>query len=101
MRAKSLRELQQKGEKVISGDQPILLTSRKAPVGALIPVTLNSLPFVQAEAEKWMALESLRKTWALARETGLDQMSSAEIDQEIRQVRKKRVSRNAVAKRRP
>ncbi|MEO5969893.1 MAG: hypothetical protein ABIQ95_08195 [Bdellovibrionia bacterium] len=89
MRAKALRELQQQGEKAISSQEPILLTNRKGPVGVLIPVTQESLPFLQAETEKWMALQSLKKTWALAREVGLDQLSLEEINQEVKQARRK------------
>ncbi len=93
MRAKPLRELQQQGEKGISGEQPILLTSRKGPVGILIPVTQDSLPLIQAETEKWMALQSLKKTWVLARESGLDQLDLEEINREVRQVRRKKSSK--------
>jgi len=93
MRAKPLRDLQQQGEKAIIGDQPILLTNRRGPVGVLIPVTQDSLPLIQAETEKWMALQSLKKTWALAREAGLDQLTLIDIDREIKQVRRKKNSK--------
>ncbi len=87
MNAKSLRELQQKGSKAI-GTEPIVVTARKGPVGLLIPVTAESLPRVQQEVQKMLALESLSETWKLARETGLDQMSDLEIEAEVRAVRK-------------
>ena len=90
MQAKTLRELQLKGEKMIADDQPTLITNRKGPVGVLIPVTKESLPLIQAEAEKWMALEALKKTWTLARKAGLDTLSDGEIDSEIKQLRRKK-----------
>ena len=86
MNAKSLRELQQKGGKAI-GTEPIVVTSRKGPVGVLIPVTSESLPRVQQEIQKMLALESLSQTWKLAQETGLSLMTDQEIDSEVSAVR--------------
>jgi hypothetical protein len=82
IKVKSLRELQQKGEKAILGKDVILLTSRKGPVGVLIPVTRETLPVIQSETERMMAIQSLKKTWALARDLKLDQMEQDEIDLE-------------------
>ena len=96
MNAKSLRELQQKGGKAI-GTEPVVVTSRKGPVGVLIPVTSESLPRVQQEVQRMLALESLSETWKLARESGLDRMTDVEIEAEVRAVRK---SANAQSKRR-
>ena len=91
MQTKSLREIQQKGERAIrTGDEPILLTTRKGPVGIFVPVTSESVSYMERDLRKMMALQSLRETWHLARETGLDRLSRAEIDREIGFVRKKR-----------
>jgi hypothetical protein len=87
MNAKSLRELQQKGGKAI-GTEPVVVTSRKGPVGVLIPVTSESLGRVQQEVRRMLALESLTDTWRLAREAGLDQMSDHEIAAEVQAARK-------------
>jgi antitoxin (DNA-binding transcriptional repressor) of toxin-antitoxin stability system len=87
MNAKSLRELQQKGGKAI-GNEPVVVTSRKGPVGVLIPVTSESLPRIQQEVQRMLALESLSETWKLAREAGLDRMTDEEINAEVRAVRK-------------
>ncbi|MGZ3697067.1 MAG: hypothetical protein ACXWPM_06370 [Bdellovibrionota bacterium] len=88
MNAKSLRELQQKGGKAI-GNEPVVVVNRKGPVGVLIPVTSESLPRVQQEVQRMLALESLSETWKLARETGLDRLTDEEIAAEVRAVRKK------------
>lgn len=87
MNAKSLRELQQKGGKAI-GTEPVVVTSRKGPVGVLIPVTSESLPRVQQEVQRMLALESLSETWKFARKAGLDQMTDEEIEAEVHAVRK-------------
>lgn len=87
MNAKSLRELQQKGGKAI-GSEPVVVTSRKGPVGVLIPVTSESLPRIQQEVQRMLALESLSETWKLAREIGLERMTDEEIQAEVRAVRK-------------
>lgn len=87
MNAKSLRELQQKGSKAI-GNEPVVVTSRKGPVGVLIPVTSDSLPRIQKEVQRMLALESLSETWKLAREVGLALMTDEEIQAEVRAVRK-------------
>jgi hypothetical protein len=89
MLAKSLRELQQKGEKAV-GKDPMVLTNRRGPVGILIPVTSETLPYIEREVQKMSAQQSLRKTWATAREHGLDRLSQDEIEQEVVAVRKKR-----------
>jgi hypothetical protein len=96
MDAKSLRELQQKGDKAI-GSEPVVIVNRKGPVGVLIPVTSESLPRVQQEIQRMLALESLTETWKLAKSAGLDQLSDQEIKTEILAVRKKN---NAKSKRR-
>lgn len=87
MKSKSLREFQQNGKKAIQGEHPMLLTNRKGPIGILIPVSSENLSFVQAEAEKIMALQSLKKTWELAKNLDLDQLTLEDIDKEIGTVR--------------
>lgn len=89
MIAKSLREIQQKGEKSV-GTEPIVLTNRKGPVGILIPVTEETFPFIQREVRKLTALESLRKTWESARVMKLDRMPESEIQDEVKALRKRR-----------
>ncbi len=88
MRSRSLREIQQKGEKAISGIEPLLITTRKGPIGVLMPVTLDSLSFIQREIQKVTALQSLRDSWALAKELKLDRLSDIEINHEVKMVRK-------------
>ena len=89
--AKSLRELQQKGEKAI-GQDPMIVFNRKGPLGVLIPVTQESLPRIQREIQKMLALESLSQSWKLAQEAGLDQLTENEVASEVR------IARNAHAK---
>ncbi len=91
MRTKSLREIQQQGEKAISGFEPFLITSRKGPLGVLMPVSVESLSYVQKEMQKIAALESLRNSWNLSKENGLDKLSDAEIQKEVKLARKERL----------
>lgn len=88
MRTKSLRELQQKGERALTGDSPLLLTSRKGVVGILLPVTEENVLHVQADVQRLAAMHSLRKTWKRAHKLGLSTLSADDIDHEVRKVRK-------------
>ena len=88
VRTKSLRELQQRGERAIEGDSPLLLTSRKGVVGILLPVNEENLLDIQQDVQRITALQSLRKTWARAREAGLADMAPEDIDEEVKKVRR-------------
>ncbi len=89
MHSKSLRSLQQQGERSM-GTEPIVLTNRKGPVGILIPVTEESFAFIQREVKKLTALESLRETWESARGSKLDRMPELVIAEEVKALRKRR-----------
>lgn len=88
MLAKSLRELQQKGEKALEDKEPVLLTTRNGPIGILIPVDMNSLPELQRDLQRIIAMKSLRDTWSRARSTQLDKLTDDDIQDEIKLVRK-------------
>lgn len=90
MRAKSLRELQSKGEKAIQGLEPILFSNRRGPVGFFLPVRTDTLALVQREVARIAALQSLEAARESAHRVGLDRLTASEIAAEIKIVRNSR-----------
>jgi hypothetical protein len=90
MRTIALRELQQKGLKAVNlfAHEPLLLEDRSGPAYFLIPVQKENLETQFLELERAMALSNLHNWQQRALELGLDQMSSEEINEEIKSVRK-------------
>lgn len=90
MRLVSLREFRTRGSKALKSTPPgetILLAGRNGPEYFLVPV-LGDVTDQDRELRRAIAKASLRRDWQLAREYGLDKMTSQEIDAEIAAVRK-------------
>ncbi len=94
MKTRSLREIQQKGERAITKNDPVVLTTRNGPIGILIPASLETIADLQRDIQKVLALQSLRETWKLASQKGLDRLSDVEINNEIKAVRKNAKSKH-------
>jgi antitoxin (DNA-binding transcriptional repressor) of toxin-antitoxin stability system len=89
MRQISLREFRTRGSKALESagqGETILLAGRKGPEYFLIPV-IEDIAAQDRELQRAIARASLRRDWQLARECGLDQITDAEIDAEIAEVR--------------
>ena len=97
MRQVSLREFRTRGAKALESvpqGEMVLLAGQQGPAYFLVPV-LGDVAAEDRDLRRAMAKASLRESWRLAREAGLDQMSEEDIDQEIDQVRAARRQRNA------
>lgn len=97
MRQVSLREFRTRGAKALEAvpkGEMVLLSGQQGPAYFLVPV-LGDVALEDRELRRAMAKASLRESWRLAQESGLDQMSVEEIDLEIGQVRAARSSRKA------
>lgn len=97
MRQVSLRDFRTRGAKALEAvpkGELVLLSGQQGPAYFLVPV-LGDVALEDRELRRAMAKASLRESWRLAQESGLDQMSEEEIDQEIGQVRTARSSRKA------
>jgi antitoxin (DNA-binding transcriptional repressor) of toxin-antitoxin stability system len=95
MRQVSLREFRTRGAKALEDvpkGETILLAGQQGPAYFLIPV-LGDVAMMDRELRRAMAKASLRETWRLAEEIGLERMSEDEIDREIDQVRTSRHGR--------
>lgn len=90
MREVSLREFRTRGAnalKAVPQGETVLLAGQKGPAYFLVPV-LGDVAAQERELRRAMAKASLRKSWRLAREMGLDTMTDAEIDDGIASMRK-------------
>ncbi len=97
MRQVSLREFRTRGAKALEAvpkGEMVLLAGQQGPAYFLVPV-LGDVALEDQELRRAMAKASLRESWRLAQESGLDQMSEEEIDKEIGQVRAARSRRKA------
>jgi antitoxin (DNA-binding transcriptional repressor) of toxin-antitoxin stability system len=89
MRQVSLREFRTRGAKALEGlpeGETILLAGQQGPAYFLVPV-LGDVALQDRELRRAIAKASLRESWRLAKEAGLDQMTDEEIEQEIAQTR--------------
>jgi antitoxin (DNA-binding transcriptional repressor) of toxin-antitoxin stability system len=89
MRQVSLREFRTRGAKALESvpaGETVLLSGQQGPAYFLVPV-LGDVALEDRELRRAMAKASLRESWRLAEESGLDRMSDDEIDKEIDQVR--------------
>ena len=97
MRQVSLREFRTRGAKALESvpsGETILLSGQQGPAYFLVPV-FGDVVLEDRELRRAMAKASLRESWRLAEESGLDRMSEEEIDREIDQVRTARRRRKA------
>ena len=97
MRQISLREFRTRGAKALESvpkGETVLLSGQQGPAYFLVPV-LGDIALEDQELRRAMAKASLRESWRLAQESGLDRMSEQEIDREIDQVRVARQRRKA------
>lgn len=95
MRQVSLREFRTRGSKALPSTpagETILLAGRNGPEYFLVPV-LGDIVVQDRELRRAIAKASLRRSWRIARESGLDQLTMEEIDAEIAAVRRARVRR--------
>jgi antitoxin (DNA-binding transcriptional repressor) of toxin-antitoxin stability system len=89
MRQVSLREFRTRGAKVLENlpeGETVLLAGQQGPAYFLVPV-LGDVALQDRELRRAIAKASLRESWRLAKEAGLDQMSDEEIEGEIAQAR--------------
>jgi antitoxin (DNA-binding transcriptional repressor) of toxin-antitoxin stability system len=89
MRQVSLREFRTRGAKVLESlprGETVLLAGQQGPAYFLVPV-LGDVALQDRELRRAIAKASLRESWRLAQEDGLDRMSDEEIDREIDQTR--------------
>ncbi len=85
MRQVSLREFRTRGAKALDAvprGETVLLSGQQGPAYFLVPVQ-GDVILADRELRRAMALASLRESWRLAEEAGLDKMTDAEIDAEI------------------
>lgn len=85
MRQVSLREFRTRGAKALNAvprGETVLLSGQRGPAYFLVPVQ-GDVILADRELRRAMALASLRESWRLAEEAGLDKMTVAEIDAEI------------------
>jgi antitoxin (DNA-binding transcriptional repressor) of toxin-antitoxin stability system len=97
MRQISLREFRTRGAKALEAvptGETVLLSGQQGPAYFLVPV-LGDVALEDRELRRAMAKASLRESWRLAEESGLNRMSDEEIDREIDQVRTARCRRKA------
>jgi antitoxin (DNA-binding transcriptional repressor) of toxin-antitoxin stability system len=97
MREVSLREFRTRGAnalKAVPRGETILLAGQQGPAYFLVPV-LGDVATEERELRRAIAKASLRKSWRIAEEAGLNTMSGAEIDAEIMASRKDRRRRKA------
>jgi antitoxin (DNA-binding transcriptional repressor) of toxin-antitoxin stability system len=95
MRQVSLREFRTRGAKAlgkVSAGETVLLAGQQGPAYFLVPVT-GDVAIADRELRRAMAKASLRESWRQAEASGLNQMSDAEIDTAVSQVRTRRRSR--------
>jgi antitoxin (DNA-binding transcriptional repressor) of toxin-antitoxin stability system len=89
MRQVSLREFRTRGAKALEAvprGETVLLAGQQGPAYFLVPV-LGDVAMEDRELRRAMAKASLRESWVHAEATGLDLMSSDEIEREIGKVR--------------
>jgi hypothetical protein len=96
MRLVSLREFRIRGSKAVksaaASGETVLLSGRKGPEYFLVPV-MEDVATQDRELQRAIARASLRRDWQLAKESGLDKITDAEIDAEIDAVRTARLRR--------
>jgi antitoxin (DNA-binding transcriptional repressor) of toxin-antitoxin stability system len=89
MRQVSLREFRTRGAKALEAvprGETVLLAGQQGPAYFLVPV-LGDVAMEDRELRRAMAKASLRESWAHSGASGLDLMSSDEIEREIGKVR--------------
>ena len=97
MRQVSLREFRIRGAKAledVSGGETILLAGQQGPTYFLVPV-LGDVTAQERELRRAMAKASLRESWRIAEDAGLDQMSDEEVEREVRLTRAARPRKTA------
>ena len=85
MRQVSLREFRTRGAKALSlvpENETVLLSGQQVPAYFLVPV-VGDLALEDQDLRRALAKASLRESWRLAREAGLDTMTDEQINQEI------------------
>jgi antitoxin (DNA-binding transcriptional repressor) of toxin-antitoxin stability system len=89
MRQVSLREFRTRGAKALGAvprGETVLLSGQDGPAYFLVPV-LGDVASEDRELRRAMAKASLRESWRQAKASGLNEISDAEIDREIGQIR--------------
>jgi antitoxin (DNA-binding transcriptional repressor) of toxin-antitoxin stability system len=97
MRQVSLREFRTRGAKALEGipkGEMILLAGQQGPAYFLVPV-LGDVTTEDLELRRAMAKASLRESWRIAEEAGLDKLDEDAIQHEIDQARGARSRRKA------
>jgi antitoxin (DNA-binding transcriptional repressor) of toxin-antitoxin stability system len=97
MREVSLREFRTRGAnalKTVPQGETVLLAGQQGPAYFLVPVQ-GDIAIEERELRRAIAKASLRKSWRLAQDAGLDTMTDAQIDAEIAGMRKDRRRRKA------
>ena len=92
MREVSLREFRTRGAnalKAVPQGETVLLAGQQGPAYFLVPVQ-GDVAAEERELRRAMAKASLRKSWRIAQEAGLDTMTDAQIDAEIADMRHNR-----------
>jgi len=88
MKSVSVQELGT--EPFVPGEREMIVTKNGKPVGVLLSVTEDSLPQTLATVRRARATEAVLNTQQNSVQTGRDQMSDEEIEQEIQAVRSAR-----------
>ena len=89
MRQVSLREFRTLGAKALESiprSETVLLSGRKGPAYFLVPV-VGDLTLEDKDLRRALAKASLRESWRLAQEAGVEHMTDEQINEEIRQTR--------------
>ena len=89
MRQISLREFRTRGSKALEAvpaGETVVLSGQDGPAYFLVPV-LGDLASQDRELRRAVAKASLRENWRNTKASGLDLISSEEIDREISRVR--------------
>lgn len=97
MRQISLREFRTRGAKALESvpeGETVLLSGQQGPAYFLVPV-LGDAALQDRELRRALAKASLRESWRLATDAGLDRVSEADIEETIAKARKATRKRKA------
>lgn len=90
MRQISLREFRTRGAKALEAvpeGETVLLSGQQGPAYFLVPV-LGDAALQDRELRRALAKASLRESWRIASEAGLDRAAEAEVEEAIAKARR-------------
>lgn len=92
MRQVSLREFRTRGSKALGAvprGETVLLAGQQGPAYFLVPV-VGDVALADRELRRAMAKASLRESWREAEASGIANVPDSEIEQSVREIRKRK-----------